>query len=391
MSKVKTPRWHPGNEPDDFVFSVCERFLQDQGRAFQDSALSGGDPTQQRASTIAKWVQETLKRPDISRERIYPILWEGTKRGFLRLVPPLEKMLSDRLRTKFDLPESSEITVVNVSDNEASSHVASVAADKVLELIQQVAQAKQQASPETKPDDICVHLGMGAGYVSMLVATRLAKMISSGERCPALAIHAISAGGFFVKKPQRSPIAYFSYFEDGIHKHNIEYIAFFSETVLEADEYERVMKKPSLVNNFRRKDEIDIIVTSLAEAKHEHGLLRQYLYHLCDEDPRLKEQIQEMDKLGWIGDVQFRPYSADGPLTDCGTWRAVTLFELNELVNFVRPENRNKHVVLVGGPCGECGQLKTDALLPLLKNENLRVWNHLVTDASTANDLLKRQ
>jgi DNA-binding transcriptional regulator LsrR (DeoR family) len=42
----------------------------------------------------------------------------------------------------------------------------------------------------------------------------------------------------------------------------------------------------------------------------------------------------------------------------------------------------------VAGPCGECGETKKNALLPLLANPKLRLWTHLVTDAKTAKELL---
>jgi hypothetical protein len=97
--------------------------------------------------------------------------------------------------------------------------------------------------------------------------------------------------------------------------------------------------------------------------------------------------FDQMDAVGWKGDVQFRPYTADGPLTEACPVRAVTLFELPELVQVAATED--KYVVLLGGPCGECGQSKTDSLLPLLAQPELRLWTHLVTDAQTARELLQ--
>jgi hypothetical protein len=48
----------------------------------------------------------------------------------------------------------------------------------------------------------------------------------------------------------------------------------------------------------------------------------------------------------------------------------------------------DKYVVLVAGPCGECGKTKEDALIPLLEEPSLKIWSHLVTDAQTADRLL---
>jgi hypothetical protein len=68
--------------------------------------------------------------------------------------------------------------------------------------------------------------------------------------------------------------------------------------------------------------------------------------------------------------------------------RAVTLFDLPDLVARVR--RPDKYVVLLAGPCSECGKAKTEALVPLLTRPTLRLWTHLVTDVQTAGELLTR-
>jgi hypothetical protein len=85
--------------------------------------------------------------------------------------------------------------------------------------------------------------------------------------------------------------------------------------------------------------------------------------------------------------VQFRPYSASGPIRQECPVQVVTLFEIEELVALA--QQPNKYVVLIAGPCSECQRLKTDALRPLLTNPRLRLWTHLVMDLATAYDLLR--
>ena len=88
-----------------------------------------------------------------------------------------------------------------------------------------------------------------------------------------------------------------------------------------------------------------------------------------------------------VGDVQYNPFSENGPvLFDSGV-RAVTLFELDELKELA--EKKGKYVVLVSGPCWKCKKLRTHALRPLVANPRLKVWSHLVTDLATAEDLVK--
>jgi hypothetical protein len=89
----------------------------------------------------------------------------------------------------------------------------------------------------------------------------------------------------------------------------------------------------------------------------------------------------------WVGDVQYRPYSATGPIiADTGV-RAVTLFELSDLVRLA--ETPDKAVILISGPCHGCKQSRSRALLPLLAEPSLRVWTHLVTDVRTASEVLE--
>jgi hypothetical protein len=66
--------------------------------------------------------------------------------------------------------------------------------------------------------------------------------------------------------------------------------------------------------------------------------------------------------------------------------RAVTLFEPAALVE--RVKQPDKYVILLAGPCHECGRTKTPALIPLLRQPGLRLWTHLVTDLKTAHELV---
>jgi hypothetical protein len=90
-----------------------------------------------------------------------------------------------------------------------------------------------------------------------------------------------------------------------------------------------------------------------------------------------------------VGDVSYRPYSNTAPIITSEGIRAVSLFELEDLVELARKPN--KHVVLVAAPCGICNEPKGAAIRPLLKEENLRLWNHLFIDLTTAQNLLPKE
>ena len=382
--KVKTTRWHASQESDELIFAVCDRYFFQLGRSAQQQ--EGEERQRGAAAAVAEWIQKEKNRPDITREKIYPLFWEACQRGFLLLQAPTEKGLKKKLEDYYHLEDyPGDITVVNVRGESAAKHVTSTAADLIVGLIDKVWKEKKEKYPND-PDKQAVHLGMGAGYAAMLVAKRLAQKILSGEDVPQLVLHAISSGGFLPNEPHKAPSTYFTYFDPSLT--NIKFEALFSATVVDNEDYAKQIANPGVRYSFKQKGKIDIVVTSLAAADHEHGLLVQYLTHLVDQGLIDKNTIGNMRKAGWIGDVQFRPYSVDGPLPDVCPVRAVTLFELEELVDMARNPENGKYVVLVAGPCGECGASKKHALQPLVANEKLRLWTHLVTDARTARELL---
>jgi len=395
-AKIQPARWHASQESDELIFAVCDRYFSQLGRSPKDKERDSknGDHAETRerqhrgaASSVADWVQQVKGRADITREKIYPMFWEACNRGFLLLQPPAEHHLRTKLEDSFFLRKHpGEITVVNVSGESAAQHVTSTAADRIVELIERVWKEKQEKYPGN-PEKQAVHLGMGAGFATMLVARRLAYQIRSGAAVPQIVLHAISSGGFLPNEPYKSPSTYFSYFDPALM--NVKFVALFSATVVSNDDYENQKGNPAIRYSFEKRDEIDIIVTSLASAKHKHGLLGQYLTHLVEQGLISQSVLDTMHKAGWVGDVQFRPYSVEGPLPeDVCPVRAVTLFELDELVQIAKDRTNGKHVVLVAGPCGECGATKRNALIPLLANDKLRLWTHLIVDAKTAKELL---
>ena len=87
-----------------------------------------------------------------------------------------------------------------------------------------------------------------------------------------------------------------------------------------------------------------------------------------------------------MGDVLHCPYSEKDPIVTRTGDRALTLLDLQELSRTAK--TRNRHVVLVAGHCADCGRLKADALLPLLRSPDLKVWTQVVMDTDTAREVL---
>jgi DNA-binding transcriptional regulator LsrR (DeoR family) len=368
--------WHPAQESDEIVYAICNRFLEQLGQHCSGNAKDQNDRRRGAAAAVAAWARKHLGREDLTRERIYPLFWEAVRRQYLLLCPPRESHLASEIRKAFglgSLPEDA-IQVVNVRGPEAARNVSAVAADLTFQLIHRLRGKKEK-----------VHVGLGAGYSSMMVARRLAQRVYSDLQCPPLVLHAISAGGFFIDQPYKAPVTYFGYFSEVITP--VEYVGLFSEPLVSREEYDRVRQNPSVRHSFERAKEIDIVITSFAAAQDEHGMLGQFLKALQQEGTITQAQIDTMVRAGWVGDVQFRPYSATGPIVEECPVQVVTLFEIEELVALA--QQPNKYVVLIAGPCSECQRLKTDALRPLLTNPRLRLWTHLVMDLATAYDLLR--
>lgn len=373
--------WDPSDESDEVIYGVCSRFLDELGMLHDPHSAPADGHRHGAARAVAQWAQQRWKRDDLTRERVYPMFWEAARRNFLFLLPPRELHLAEQIAAKFNLDQYGEnneiIQVVNVQGPDAAAHVAAAGADLVLSLIERLAERKRG-----KP----VHIGLGAGFATLVVAKRLAALVRSKIGFPDLVVHALSAGGFLADEPQKAPITYFSYFEDSLV--NVEYVALFSQTFVSSQEdFDKVKKSPGVAKSFQRAEEIDIVITSLAGARHGHGVLVKLLKWLIDDGALAPDVLERMAQAGWKGDVQFRPYSSSGPMLDECPVRAVTLFELPDLVRMARTEG--KYVVLLGGPCGECATPKTPALRPLLAEPELRLWTHLLTDAQTAKELLE--
>ena len=157
-------------------------------------------------------------------------------------------------------------------------------------------------------------------------------------------------------------------------------VGLFAETVIPANEFERIKLRTGVKEAFESRDEVSVVVTSMGDFFDEHDLLATFLGYSARIGLRCM-------RAGWIGSVQYRPYSASEPIIEKpDEMRAVTLFELEDFVRMA--DSKNKHVVLIARQCGLCGKTRAAALLPLLTSPRLRVWSELVMDEATARDLV---
>lgn len=360
----KRRHWHAAGEPDELVFAVCQRFLQNAATSKKGVAAA-----------IAKWVKLEYGRPYLNRERIYRLVWEGVRRGMVFFRPPCEQYLAQRIADIYGISQYAQdherLRVVNVRGRETLASVCEVGADLVLKLIKKLHHHGRDP----------VHIGLGSGASARHVAKRLAQLLRTEPECPSLVIHALSAGGFALNSPnQDSPITYFGLFEDVLPK--VGFVGLFCPTVASEESYAQLKETLGVKESFERRQEIDIVVTSLAMRWDGHGLLQRFL-----QTVRATEELKLLEEAGWVGEIQFRPFSRSGPIVTHRGVRAVTLFEIAELVELA--QKPNKYIVLLSAPCSVCDQTRAKALQHLLGVPALRAWTHLVTDVRTALDLIQ--
>ena len=334
--------------PDYILVEVVQRFL-------------AADTT----SVIRDWLR-TTHGLDATREDVYPLVRIAIDRGYFHILAPPNYEAGLRLAGSYG-KSPDDVQVVNATGHLGRAQVCARAVELTLSLIKSLGEGKQ-----------CVHIGLGGGETIRQMAQLLATRLRAEAFLPKLALHAISSG-FNVSDPRTAPVTFLNFFENIAT--DIEYHGLFAPAVVATREYKKVKRMVGVEESFKAAKHIDIILTSLATAADKHGALRQFA-----EVGKQGFKKGALRAAGWIGDLQYQPYSKKGPIeVDVGV-RAVTLFDLRDLREFAR--RKNKHVVVVAGPCGSCLVPKTAAVAPLLECEELKVWTKLVLDIETAKELL---
>jgi DNA-binding transcriptional regulator LsrR (DeoR family) len=233
------------------------------------------------------------------------------------------------------------------------------AADVTCTLIERLARTKSE-----------VHVGIGAGQTSYLACVRLAQQLAASELLlcaqTKLVFHAISPG-CDAERPLDDPSAKFALLDRiGLPT---GFVGLFAEAVVPTERIAEVKRLPGTARAYERKGEIDIVLTSFASRDSARGLWNRYA--AC-----YPNALRQLDRLGWVGDLHFRPFAKDGPFRQDVGIEAVTLFTIDELRALA--EDKDKHVVLISGP----GKVK--ALIPVINCPELRCWDYLVTDVESA-------
>jgi DNA-binding transcriptional regulator LsrR (DeoR family) len=317
---------------------------------------------------IAKKVNEELHpTPPLTRETVYPILAQAKAKRFVRLVPPVEKSLTEEVANRFHLPQE-DIRVIRTPGKASNAHVATAAAKLALALIAEIGDGSDH-----------VTIGLGPGRASLDFSWALAELLTAATQPPSLRLIGISAG-CPAKSPQYASSSFFNLFPPEVVE---EYVGLFAQTLIKTKEFPKLKKHPGVAEVFKTKDSIDLVVTAMGDIQDEDDLLRTFL----------KQQGTNVDSLveqGWIGNVQYRPYTATGYVREkADEYRAVTLFELEDFFDMARQKKRE--VLLIARQCGRCGLTRARSLRPLLTAKPLKVWSKLVMDVATARELLQAE
>ena len=317
---------------------------------------------------IARKVNSQMKlAKPLNRESVYPLLAEARRLNLVRLLAPIEQKLATEIAGRFGFDER-QITVVRTQGRHFNEFVAAEAAEVALRLLREVA----SSSPKG-----WVGLGLGPGRATLDFSRYLGPLLQSAINVPPLKLFAICAGSP-ARSPEYSSTSFFNLFPAQLVK---ERIGLFAETVVPCSDFEKIKKRPGVAEAFAARDGIDIVVTSMGDFYDEDDLLSTFLKQAGTD-------LEDRRRKGWIGSVQYRPFSASGPIEERSEdMRAVTLFELDDFARLAQTKHR--HVLLIARQCGHCGKTRAAALRPVLEAPRLRLWSELVMDEATARELLQ--
>lgn len=357
--------------PDRLLVQLCDSFLS-------------GD----KAGAVAAMVNDQLARLQrndrVTRQQIYALLNEARRRLLFQVRAPRHVVLEQRIADLYHVDKNA-ILVADARGDHTSEHLAQEAASRAVQLILDVGKQKKRAR-EKKPGDEEtreeVHIGLGAGFTTLNIVRHLAHELRTLRDHPDLVLHALSPG-FQVERPRTSPLGFFGLFDD--FGDRVKYVGLFAASGLSAERYRRDVRRYPVSEAFDRKKEIDIIITSLASAQDKHGNLNQFLKAQKGETGEKGEDVGKLHDAGWIGDLQYRPFSRSGDIKGVQKTWAVTLFELDELRKFAATPN--KHLLLVSGPCVDCQKTREAPMEVLLSVPALKVWTHVIMDVTTAEKL----
>jgi hypothetical protein len=276
-------------------------------------------------------------------------------------------------------------------------HLAAVAADTLFHQVKRISalsvEAREKALGALREpaegarlsqdavEDMVIRIGLGAGFTTANFAQHFAaELRTNPDERPRIVLKAISPP-FSTHEQRTAPHTFFDFFA------RIEGVScewFNAPSYMLTEGYGQFTESPGVREAFKERMGLDIVVTSFGSRSCGHGDFTKFMHEHAVEDGA---GVAWLKGKQWVGDVLRLPFSPDGPIAFETKFRPVSLYTLDDLVTLAA--DPRKSVILIAGPCQQCGHTRESALLPLLENEKLLVWSHLVLDAETADACLK--
>ena len=337
---------------DELVAAVCKYFCR-------------GMPV----AEIKEEVQRKLGIP-LNREEPYRLIAYAAQRGWLHFQAPLSHEMTDQIRNQFSNLSNVRVVRTGVSDD-ISHHVAAMLMDEVCSL-------SKERSPSSE-----VHIGFAGGVALRKTARMFSEMLKEPrEGLPGKIVFHAMVAGFNMQDPSTDPNGFFTYFAgEPALQVRTSFLGLLAPGIVRTAEIEKLRSIEYIRDAYKRAGEIDIIVTSAGGHWQEGHSGLCNLYSLW-----AVQSLQQLNTAGCIGDMMWRPLGKNGPLEVQTDMRTVTLMELSDLPRFIK---QRKKVILLLGPCGNCGGPKDDVLKAILTHKQSLI-THLVVDSRSARGLLSK-
>jgi hypothetical protein len=346
---------------------------------------------------IVLHLRNTFKGEKISRETPYRLLRIAAQREWLKFQGLSLENYSRRLAmASYPVFDSSlHLDPVTVVQSAGTTPVADATAEMVLKLIEEKAKSGKKR----------VHVAWAGGKTMALTAKLLSIALKNAEedgsmRLPETIVWHSLMAGFDPNWPGLSPAGFLATIaeprpqEDRRLKH--EFVVFGAPPIVTFELYEKIKEMPTVDEAFKRKHEIDIIVSSAGSWADDHSVLKQlspYFDKHRDSKHSSKKFADFLERRDCIGDLLWLPLFRGKELTFTleasreFDFRPMTLVELHELPELIKGGVK---VVLAVGNCDTCKEPKDDILGEVIRVSKISPAHRLITNLVANKDTCER-
>ena len=332
-------------------------------------------------------IQKVLKdtRP-VYANKTLEVLREALQRGLLNLRVPDDEVCAEQLEHLFGFSSSRTRVVVAGSrepDTSLSGEHTLSDPEAVPRRAAQIAVQFLAERAEGSGETCDVGLGLGPGIATQLFTRHLGELMSNrsydtksplpGEKLDdrvRLELFALTASVL----PANASVAPISFFNEIPAERVAARWALCAPNLVQLNEWEQ-LKSRSGVTEARQaaRERVELVVTAMGDAR-DRDILKQLFQR--------EGLADRLDQAGYIGNVQYRPFNAGGPIEDQALgWRTANLFDIDELVDF-RDRRDKRSILMINGK-------SVEAIIPLLTHSSLRVFTDVVISLEDAERVIQ--